>query len=940
MATLVESLTVSHGLITAGQSATVGTGLSLVGHTLSCTVTQYTDEQAQDAVGAMIADTATIDLTYTDATPELKADVKANSIGVALMHASATAVLFGRSTAGAGAGEEIAIGSGLSLSGGTLSATGGGSGTVTSVALTMPGIFSVAGSPVTTAGTLAVTLANQAANVVFAGPTTGGAAAPTFRALVTADLPASVAYQNQGNIFTVNQLIQGTDTGTNDVGLVLALGRLSSGTVANGFGVKERMQLQSSDGTLRIAAEVATSWASATDAVRAARYTITVYDTAAREAFRAEASGTAALIGFFGVPAVAQQSGSALAGLISLGLFSSATIAASDVTSGTLALARGGTGADLGATGGANQVVKQTSAGGAFTVGALVAADIPNLDAAKITTGTLAAARVPSLDALTAPAADVSLNSHKITNVTDPTNAQDAATKAYVDAASNGLDWKASVRVATTAALAANTRTGNDLDENANGALANIDGVSLAVNDRLLVKNEATGANNGLYFVASLGGAGSKWKLTRVTDADASAEVTAGLAVWAAEGTTNGDTAWVLTTNDPVTLNTTSLTFTQFGGVGTYTGSNGISVSGTVISPTYGTTAGTVTQGNDSRLSDARTPVGTALTSANLWLGSSGNVAAAVAMTGDVTITNAGVTAVGANKITDAMLRQGAATSVVGRSANSTGNEADIAATADGQVLRRSGSSLGFGDLRPPRSAQTASFTAATTETMYSLDASGGAITATLPAAASNDGLYLTFWHNTDPGANTAVIDGNASEVINGALTLTLYYLNDLVSIYCDGINWHVLTDNRARPQCQVKLSADLSIANSTVVAVAWTAEDYDAQGMHDTVTNNSRVTVKRPGKYLVVAFLQFEGATTAGADTGLRQALLYKTGVADIDLTVSASVTTGEDHIEIFKTYDLAAGDYVEVKAWQNSGNARKVMSQLSRLSVTFVGD
>lgn len=68
----------------------------------------YNDEAAQDAVGAMIVDTATIDLTYTDATPELKADVKANSVDVTLMHATQTDVLFGRSTAAAGAGEEIA----------------------------------------------------------------------------------------------------------------------------------------------------------------------------------------------------------------------------------------------------------------------------------------------------------------------------------------------------------------------------------------------------------------------------------------------------------------------------------------------------------------------------------------------------------------------------------------------------------------------------------------------------------------------------------------------------------------------------------------------------------------------------------------------------------------------------------------------------------------
>jgi hypothetical protein len=70
---------------------------------------------------------------------------------------------------------------------------GGGSGTVTSVAMSVPGFLSVAGSPVTTSGTLAVTLAVQNANKVFAGPATGGDAAPTFRVLVAADLPSALA---------------------------------------------------------------------------------------------------------------------------------------------------------------------------------------------------------------------------------------------------------------------------------------------------------------------------------------------------------------------------------------------------------------------------------------------------------------------------------------------------------------------------------------------------------------------------------------------------------------------------------------------------------------------------------------------------------------------------------------------------------------------------
>ena len=99
--------------------------------------------------------------------------------------------LLGRDT-GTGSIQTLTIGSGLAISGGALVVTAGGTGTVTSVGLSLPGIFSVAGSPVTTAGTLAATLATQAANLIFAGPSSGAAAAPTFRALATADLPSVI----------------------------------------------------------------------------------------------------------------------------------------------------------------------------------------------------------------------------------------------------------------------------------------------------------------------------------------------------------------------------------------------------------------------------------------------------------------------------------------------------------------------------------------------------------------------------------------------------------------------------------------------------------------------------------------------------------------------------------------------------------------------------
>jgi len=99
---------------------------------------------------------------------------------------SGTSILYGN---GAGGFSNVTIGSGVSFTGGTLSATGLG-GTVTSVALSLPSIFTVTGSPVTTTGTLTGSLNSQTANIVFAGPSTGSPATPTFRALVSSDIPA------------------------------------------------------------------------------------------------------------------------------------------------------------------------------------------------------------------------------------------------------------------------------------------------------------------------------------------------------------------------------------------------------------------------------------------------------------------------------------------------------------------------------------------------------------------------------------------------------------------------------------------------------------------------------------------------------------------------------------------------------------------------------
>lgn len=156
--------------------------------------------------------------------------------------------------------------------------------------------------------------------------------------------------------------------------------------------------------------------------------------------------------------------------------------------------------------------------------------------------------RTSRLDQMAAPTAAVPLNAQKITGLADPTAAQDGATKAYVDALANGLDWKASVRAATTAAgtLATSFENGDV-----------IDGVTLATGDRILIKNQASGAENGIYVVAASGAP------TRATDADASAEVTGGMTVTVDEGTVNLDSLWVLTNNGAITLGSTALVFAQ-----------------------------------------------------------------------------------------------------------------------------------------------------------------------------------------------------------------------------------------------------------------------------------------------------------------------------------------------------------------------------------------
>jgi hypothetical protein len=138
--------------------------------------------------------------------------------------------------------------------------------------------------------------------------------------------------------------------------------------------------------------------------------------------------------------------------------------------------------------------------------------------------------------------------------------------KEYVDAVKVGLDFKDSVRVATTANISLSS------------APAAIDGVTLSSDDRVLVKDQSTGSQNGLYVFNGSGSA-----MTRATDADANAEVTSGMFTFVTEGSTNADSGFVLTTDGSITVGTTALAFAQFSGAGQITAGAAMTKTGNTL---------------------------------------------------------------------------------------------------------------------------------------------------------------------------------------------------------------------------------------------------------------------------------------------------------------------------------------------------------------------
>ena len=411
------------------------------------------------------------------------------------------------------------------------------------------------------------------------------------------------------------------------------------------------------------------------------------------------------------------------------------------------------------------------------------------------------------------------------TITTAPVNNTDIVNKQYADAIASGIHFHEAVELATTAALPANTYNngtggvGATLTANANGALS-VDSTLTVAGNRILVKNEVAGANNGVYVVTQVGSGGAPYILTRATDFDSVGtgvdQIDEGDFFLVTSGTVNVNTAWVQQTPPPITIGTTTILFQQFSAPITYTAGTGLSESpaytfnianiGTAgtygsassvpvfttnaqgqvtgVTPTAIAISGAAVSGN---ISGSAGSVANALTLGTYLTGTSYNGSAAVTATVDATSANT------ANKVvardgsgnfsagTITATLSGAATSattatnLAGGAANQlavqsgSGSTSFVTApTTSGQVLRWNGSSFDYvaGTISGAAlggNISTLTFGTFLTGTSYN---GTGAVTIATNATNANTASTLVARDasgNFSAGTITATLSGNAT---------------------------------------------------------------------------------------------------------------------------------------------------------------------------------
>lgn len=547
--------------------------------------------------------------------------------------------------------------------------SGGGSGTVTSVAYTGDGVVfnsTVSGSPITTSGTFVPALLTQTANTGLLGPSSGSAASPTFRSLVSADIPSllslytsiltqtgvkTTTYSASANqlvpcdstsgAFTVtlpNAPAAGTIVGVK----IVTLGAGHNITVACAGSDVFNKSGGATSATLQLLAQaILVQYDSGIWYVLADDLPLTQTDARYLQVANNLSDVASASTAFANIVQAATTS--TLGGVKPDGTIitvSAGAITVPKATTGAFGVVEVGT--NIGVSSGVISVATGNSStlgvlkpdgtiitvsGGAITVPKASSSvfGVVEVDNATIlaTSGVIATG---PLNNLTAPTGALSLNTQQITNLVDPTTPQMAATKNYVDLATQAISAKGDCQAATTTTLASYTYNNVATPPSGVGATITLTTAAVLVvggytpnlGDRLLIKNE-TGGNapyNGLYTLTTVGTLTVQAVLTRTTDFDQPGDGINGALV-AIIGGTNAGSLYYCTATGSINFGTTNLTFSPFTGTTYSADGTTLTLTGTTFSvnstfqATLATLTGTQTLTNKTLTTPAFTGLAT-----------------------------------------------------------------------------------------------------------------------------------------------------------------------------------------------------------------------------------------------------------------------------------------------------------------------------------------
>lgn len=499
-----------------------------------------------------------------------------------------------------------------------------------------------------------------------------------------------------------------------------------------------------------------------------------------------------------------------------------------------------------------------------------------------------------------------------ITNVATPVSATDAANKGYVDTAVTGLSWKQAVRAATTAA-------GTLATSFANGQV--IDGVTLVTGDRILIKNQATASENGIYVVAVSG------TPTRAADSDTGAEIV-GESVFVDQGTANADTGWVQTTNAPITVNTTSLVYSQFSGSGTYTAGTGLTLTGNTFSLTSPVAVSLGGTGLTTAPANGAIDIGNGVGFVRTTI-TAGTAISVTNGAGSITIANTGVTSNVAGTGINVSGATGAVTiSNTGvLSATGTANQVLVNGTSGaaqtGAVTLTLPQNIGTGS-----SVTFANVTdSALTANSFMYPGTGGLLSST---AAATNGQILIGSTGAAPVAAT-ITAGTAISVTNGAGSITIANTGVTSAVAGTGINVSgatgavtfsntgVLSFTQTLPSflTQAGASAATGAVSSTVTLASQTANTVFAapNGSAGTPTFRTLVAADLPFKLYAENIAAQTTATATGTNT---------VGIGN------GAVASVFDAITMAGGQIATAGDFTDVKAFLRATTSNATATEM----------